>query len=384
VSVSPVTLQSGPSASDLELSGVRLEEELGLLTHEVLEVCGGRLSSLMAVGSIGRAHVAGLQPSQLRPDDYDLIAVLNGGTIRTVELQRRIDRRLTTLGDRVGAPISLGVLRVRDLPHLPFTLFNYEMRYAGRVLWGEDPSNDLPDYEAGGMPIIEATRLLLNRGVLLWGDVLRVRQSVPRGIEAEAVLLRNRKAIMGIGDALLIAAGSFHWSYPRRLEEAARCKLFNGFQSLDLRERYIRVTNAKLKGESPRLDEEELALETLEIFALHDQVMRYIEELRLGREIGDWRVYASSDLKYPAHLRASRSKRLARLLLRFGPPRGNRFYRRHWGQAVEEVLMMAFPRLAYGLPTRDVLRGALNWRPDAEADSLTVWRRFRRLWREAR
>jgi hypothetical protein len=299
-------------------------------------------------------------------------------------VQRRIDRRLGELTDRVSAPVSLGVLRVRDLPKLPLTLFNYELRYGRRVLWGGDPSETLPAYDPAQMPLIEATRLLLNRGVLLWGDALRVRQSPPHGAEAAAIIRRNRKAVVGIGDALLIAAGCFHWSYCNRMERASRCQLFDRFESFDFRHLYLELVRAKLGQDSSKLDGGELPIGTPEILALHEQVLRQVEESRLERSISDWARYAASDLSYPRWLRRGGAKRLARLMLRFGPPSGNGFFRRHWRQETEEILLLAFPYLAYRQPDSAFVRGAVNWRSGGEPDPLAVWRQFRQLWREAR
>jgi hypothetical protein len=238
-------------------------------------------------------------------------------------------------------------------------------------------------YESERMPFIEATRLLLNRGVLLWGDALRAREAPPSHNDALSIAVRNQKAIMGIGDAILIAGGHFHESYSRRIENARACELFDRIDSPDLRKQYIRATNEKLGGEPPRFDRDMLRSETLSIFDLHEQVLRRLEGLRLAREIVDWGAYATSDLNYPKYLEGEWFERTIQLLA-FGPPRGNGFYRRHRGRCVEEVLLMAFPYLAYQRAGLEFLRGALNWYGQSQPEESAVWRRFRRIWRGGR
>jgi hypothetical protein len=371
-------------AAELELSEQHLEEQLQGLTRRLCGACGSRLISLVAVGSIGRAYVARMPVSHVRPDDYDLIAIVDESRIIALELKRRMNRCLERAGSNGDGPISLGVLRRRDLPKLPFTLFNYELRYGCRVLHGEDPSEDMPPYDSERVPLIEATRLLLNRGVLLWGDALRVRESAPSPDDALSIAVRNQKAIMSIGDALLIAGGRFHGSYRRRIEGAHACGLFDHVDSPDLRKKYIRAMSEKLGDEVPKFDPDMLRSETLLIFNLHEQVLRHLERLRLGKRFADWSVYAAWDLKYPQYLRGEWLERAADLLLTFGAPRGNGFYRRHRGRCVEEVLLRAFPYLAYGRPGVEFLREALNWQGETKPDEVTVWRHFRQIWRGGR
>jgi hypothetical protein len=371
-------------AAELELSEQHLEEQLQGLTRRLCGACGSRLISLVAVGSIGRAYVARMPVSHVRPDDYDLIAIVDEGRITALELKRRMNRCLERVGSNGGGPISLGVLRRSDLPKLPFTLFNYELRYGCRVLHGEDPSEDMPPYDSERVPLIEATRLLLNRGVLLWGDALRVRESAPSPDDALNIAVRNQKAIMSMGDALLIAGGRFHGSYRRRIEGAHVCGLFDRIDAPDLRRQYIRATSEKLGGGIPKFDPDTLRSETLLAFNLHEQVLRHLEELRLDKELVDWGTYAASDLSYPKYLRGEWFERAIQLLLTFGPPRGNGFYHRHRGHCVEEVLLMAFPYLAYQRAGVAFLRGALNWHGERKPDAVTVWRHFRRIWRGGR
>jgi hypothetical protein len=375
---------SSPVASHLEQPKDPIESELRALTRRIREVCGSRLYSLVAVGSVGRAYAEQLSASQVKPADYDLLAIVDASKITAFELHRKLERCLVGPGREVRVPVSLGVLRRSELSELPFTLFNYELRYGCRVLEGRDLSQDMAPYNPERMPLIEATRLLLNRGVVLWGDALCAQEGNPCHDDAEALAGRNRKALMAIGDALLIADRRFHWSYHSRVERAETSDRFDRVECPDLRQRYIKAISAKAGAALPKLDKGMLRAEVLKLFQLHQQVLRLVEELRLNRKVTDWSVYGVSDLGYPKYLQKDRLTRITQLILAFGPPRGTGFYRRHWRHSVEEVLIRAFPNVAYRTGGARFLRRALNWNVRSDADALAVWRHFCRLWRGGR
>jgi hypothetical protein len=372
-------------AANAEAVESQVESDLHLLVDGLRGAAQGRLFSVIAVGSVGRAHAGGLSTSQVNPQDYDLIAIVEAEETGRIALQRRMQQRLSRLTDDLHRPTSLGVLQRRRLATLTFTLFNYELRHGARILYGQDPSPELPLFHAEQIPLIEATRLLLNRGVLLWGDALRSSIRPPDPAHSAFLHAGRRKAVMGIGDAILIAAGGFHWSYAVRIERARQCEVFDRVSGCDLRELYTRATSEKLgcrvhssyDGEFP---------DAVMLLRVHEQVFRLVEEARLQRRLTDWKEYSSLDLLYPRDLRGPFIKRFARLLQAFGPPRMTGFYRRHWNNRVEEVLLHAFPLLAYGGEAADerFVPRALNLTRKSASEPAMVWGEFRRLWREGR
>jgi hypothetical protein len=354
---------------------------LAALARAISVRVGASFHALLAVGSVGRAHAEGA--TAVEPEDYDLIVVARGLGLVERKLRRRsLDRLLHHLGPSAGRPVSIGILSAESLPHLPFTLFNYEMRNAHLLLAGSDPTGSFPAFPVERMPLIEATRLLLNRGVPLWGDALALRRGQPAARELAATASRNRKAVMAIGDALLIREGRYHWSYGRRMERAARCAAFLAYADARLGERYRAALEAKLGGSPPEADGPSVRRETEEMLELHARVLRDVEERRLGRPIRSWNEYLSGPIAYPEALAGSGPKRLFRLLRDFGPPRGVGFYRHNHGEAAESVLLRTFPALAYG----DAASGErsagrlLNWRPPRERDESAVWERFHAVW----
>jgi hypothetical protein len=357
-------------------------EELHVLAKGLRRCLRGREMSVLAVGSVGRAHMEAGSTGSMLPTDYDIVVIAHRlSEAERLMARRRIHRWLRTVSPSFSVPVSVGLLRSSDLPRRPFTLFNYEMRYGHQVLVGDDPTPSMPLYRVEQMPHIEATRLLLNRGVLLWGD--RTRSKAPGGgEEASGTGLRNAKALLAIGDALLIVDGAYHWSYQGRLANAGRRAAFESFGE-DLRARYITELKSRIAGISSvgRFGQSE---ETSALLSIHAAVLRFVEERRLGRSFSNWRDYAECDLQYPRYLTPSWIKRFAHLIGAFGPPRGSGFYRRHVGRAPEEVLLGAYPSCAYGSAGADWLKSALNWPPSDLPTPLAVWENFHRVWTRAR
>jgi hypothetical protein len=65
----------------------------------------------------------------------------------------------------------------------------------------------------------------------------------------------------------------------------------------------------------------------------------------------------------------------------FGRPQGQGFYSTQLGRPPEEVLLKAFPRLAYDRDLgRTTLKHFLNWPAKREPSSLNVSQRFHDVW----
>jgi hypothetical protein len=345
----------------------RLAEELPLRI-------GDPAAGVLAVGSVGRNHQDGFSPAARPGGDYDIILAVDGmSQLQRLRAKRRVQGWLRSVEESLSLPVSVGVLALSEFPRLPFTLFNYEMRCGRRVLAGADPTARMPAYRAERMPLIEATRLLLNRGVTLWGDALWSASPLTPE-EATRIARRNRKALMAIGDALLIAGGKYDWSFRGRLANLSDCAAFDGLDGL--RVRYAEALESAGSPPPDRFSSDEAT----GLLALHAGAFRLVEERRLGRLFAEWREYAECALQYPSYLSPSPLKRLFHLVKSFGAPRGYGFYRRHLGEAPEEVLLRAFPGFAYqggaGLSSERML----NWRLPGSVEAAAVWRRFSRAW----
>jgi len=161
---------------------------------------------------------------------------------------RRIDRALERVSEqwerRLGVAVDFGpVKNLEALKKVTGTLMYQELLRGWKSVWGEaDWTQFLAALPPERLPFSEAARLLLNRGMglLFAGDCLR------KGSEDADFIVRNmNKALLGCGDALLLASGRYRWrgaervaafagyvqkeglpaEYARFYEKAARWKL---------------------------------------------------------------------------------------------------------------------------------------------------------------
>jgi hypothetical protein len=358
-----------------------IEADLRAIGQGLVLLVGESLVSVLAVGSIGRAHVTRRSLGATSIEDYDLIVVVDlSSDLARSQLRRRISRWLHETCRQSRPPVSVGIRLRRELPRLPFTLFHYEMRHAYRIIAGTDPTPEMPLLRAADLPLIEATRLLLNRGVLLWGDCVQAAHGGLAVANADRLALTVRKVVLALGDAVLIANRAYHWSYAERLTSVERCSGFDRFAERALGPLYKHALEAKVEGKRTEAAPTELLESLPSLLGLHEVVFRDVEQRRLGRSVKDWSRYADGDVAYPGDLTPSRLKRLSRAWRVFGMPRSIGFARAQATRTAEEILLRAFPALAYVGPTA---LGSLSPRLNvlsAGADARAVWQQFHRAW----
>ena len=95
-------------------------------------------------------------------------------------------------------------------------LMMQELKRGYRLVCGEDLlETHLPALPAGELPFSEACRLLLNRGM---GLMLAARKIADGSNEQDFILRNIYKAILGAGDAILIARRAYRWHISERVK----------------------------------------------------------------------------------------------------------------------------------------------------------------------
>ena len=135
------------------------------------------------------------------------------------------------------------------------TLMFQELRRGWKPVWGDAGfTRYIPEREAAKLPITEAVRLLLNRGMglILAGGELQ------EGGDPDFIMRNLHKSVLGGGDALLIASGNYRWHGAERVEAlreyAAENVLIPGFA-----ECYAVAFRYKIEPD-PRLPEDPMGL----------------------------------------------------------------------------------------------------------------------------
>ncbi len=324
-----------------------VRDDIGWLARFLEYHIGAGLFSAILTGSVGKLAADRLPMSDSTVGDYDVMIILHSrSTLHRLVQRFRIRHAYAAAAHGLSAPASFGLVAKDQLVSLPFTLFTYEMSEAYLVISGQDPKPFMPRYNRSRLPLIEAARLLVNRGAML-RHLLDALRTSPHDLGAIAPLRRAvSKALLAMGDALLIASGLYHWSYRTRAQAARHCPLFRDYERTALRERYLR-----LLLESPPADYQSepsmLLGEVTAVLQTHEAVFRQIEQLRLRRRIRDWAAYAASDIEYPRHLSTGPARRLLRAWRAFGPRACIHLFRSGSIACAEEHLIRVFPLVAY-------------------------------------
>ena len=122
------------------------------------------------------------------------------------------------------------IMTVGDIRNNAKRLMMQELKRGYRLVFGEDLLAEfLPELPADKLPFSEACRLLLNRGM---GLLLAGEKIMNNSPETDFILRNIYKAILGAGDAMMIAEGKYRWNLAERLdfvEKSAMPDLWKNF-----------------------------------------------------------------------------------------------------------------------------------------------------------
>jgi hypothetical protein len=183
------------------------------------EVCRvvGDIRALFLVGGFARGEGSVIVDRDgPRPlNDYDFVIVTE---------TRRYWSSLAQTGQRLakelGIPaVDLLPLRIRDLPALRHTIFNYDLIACGKLVAGDTSvRNFLPRLLPGHIPLVEGRILLMNRMYCLLESFRhRFLGESPNEPEAFFCHQQGAKAVLACQDAILLQQRRYHHRYLERM-----------------------------------------------------------------------------------------------------------------------------------------------------------------------
>lgn len=195
----------------------KVNQDLDVITQELVQVFGDNISALMLVGGFGRGEGAVLvENGQVTPvNDYDLVMIVD----HPCDLSR-IDEIRRNLAERLGVWwVDISTYTVAKLRRLRYTMYAYDLKYASQVIYG-DPSilSLIPEMDPTKMPLAEAEVQFYTRLWCFLGP-FSARFLEQQPTDEERFFLANQlsKALLACSDALLILNGLYHHSYVERL-----------------------------------------------------------------------------------------------------------------------------------------------------------------------
>lgn len=206
-------------ASESEGLDQKLEQALQAIASDVRGLLGRNLIALVLGGGYGRGEggVCRKSGEACLYNDLDLFLVVRcPWSVDRSGMDRLRRRWEEALGVKIdfSRPYSL-----RAIARWPRALMFKELVEGHRVVFGPQDvlSAHAPAALRDALPLIEADRLMLNRGAgLLWA--MRVADGCEVAPDPDFVIRNYFKCLLGIGDALLIVHGAHETPY--RFREA--------------------------------------------------------------------------------------------------------------------------------------------------------------------
>jgi hypothetical protein len=285
----------------------KIAEDVRAIAAKAVSAVGGRdITAVILGGGYGRGEGAVWRENgdERVYNDYDLFVV-------TPSLSRsrskQISGTLREVGKRMESAAGIHVDFGRPLPQsnlssLPYELMMMELKMGHVVLHGpRDILSSMPNYDEKRPPLIECTRLLMNRSVgLIQARQLSAKRRSLSDDEKQFAIRNTQKAMMAAGDAVLFVNQTYSASYAQRL------RLFDGLSLKGtpkgelLRDRYHEAINFKLHPSHKLPAGKTLAAWIEESAALFGSVFLWFERRRLDAPEMGWDDYMARPFRLPA------------------------------------------------------------------------------------
>lgn len=221
----PVTVHGSPDFNEWMQ---RVLDELGA---DVRDQLGPDLVALVLGGGYGRGEggVDYRHGKELPYNDLDLVLVVHRHHRSLLDRLEPLRRSYET---RLGIEVDFGrLLTPRDVRRLPHRLMWFDLLHGHRVLAGDPEilSRHAPASLNEPLPLVEASRLLLNRGSgMLWA--MRIQRGLERAPDPDFLRRNYHKCALALGDSLMIAHKIYETPYRGR--EARLRKVLASEESL--------------------------------------------------------------------------------------------------------------------------------------------------------
>ncbi len=198
----------------------KIETDLAQIKKIILK-SDDDIVSIILVGGFGRGEGSViLKNNKIQiVNDYDIV-IITKKALPTEQIKILSERIIKELSIRL---VDLIPYRISDLSSLPLTIFNYDLKYASHIFFGDkNILNLLPEYESELIPLSEGKNLLINRLICLTESFSK-KFVKKRLSKKQFLFLVNQcsKAVLAVSDSLLLLRKKYHPSYQ------VRAKMFN-------------------------------------------------------------------------------------------------------------------------------------------------------------
>ncbi|HWQ90855.1 MAG TPA: hypothetical protein VN673_04230 [Clostridia bacterium] len=260
------------------------------------------VAALVLGGGYGRGQGGVLRtPAGDHPyNDMEFYLFLRGNRLWN---ERKYRHPLAALADELspeaGLHIEFKIESLERFRRAPVSMFSYDLVSGHRVIIGSAGAmaGCSRHLAAEQIPLSEGTRLLFNRctGLLLAERMLR--QATWGDEQADFVGRNLAKAWMALGDAVLTAAGQYHWSCLERRQRLQTLALDGpppGLAAIKLM--HSQGVDFKLHPRKATNPREEFNAEHRRTVTMALRLWLWLESRRLNRPFATVEEYAASDI----------------------------------------------------------------------------------------
>ena len=155
---------------------------------------------------------------------FDIVVCLE--VFERIDSNQRLINEITRVlkySKKISGTIGIRLLDfcnipISDLNKLPYTMFNYDLKYGGVTIFGNPLILDeIPEMDPSKMPLTEGKQLLFNRLIcqIECFDYVFLERS-PKIDEKFFLVNQCYEVILACSSALLLIKGNYHYSYHER------------------------------------------------------------------------------------------------------------------------------------------------------------------------
>lgn len=242
-----------------------IDKHLDVINRGVLSIVGkDELEAVILCGGYGRGEggvFIDAEGNESLYNDYDMFVIIKPMPQPRKAIYQSLLKKLGhSLEKDFGIEVDFGPLKtLEQMRKSPFTLFNYELKYGHTVTYGsQDILGVMPVWDGNSIPVMEAVKLLLNRGVGLFLSKEKLTNAPDSAATNEFVTRNIYKGRMAIGDAALMCERTYHYSYLKRLELMKAIRESRIVTSLDIYDDYVSSMEYKLRPRRDIFDKRQL------------------------------------------------------------------------------------------------------------------------------
>jgi hypothetical protein len=366
-----------------------IQRDLKVIQSALLDMLGMHMCSLVLVGGFGRGEgsVRWVDDKLRVVNDYDLLIIVDKmlTKVRYRDSLAQVAKHLARSLDLRA--LDLGIIPIQSLSTLPCTIYNYELREGHKVLYGDvDLKSHMPCYNPRDIPLFEGARLLFNRG---GGLLLSMVQCSTLDWDEQLVwnfAIEHQKALLAMGDCILLLTGQYHYSYSERLSRISLVDWSLVPGEIDLSAQYRDALRKKLVPNFQGYMDCDLRDAWFDLQTQYEAFYRMFEGRRLSVSIESWKDYFHLQSHRAALVNLSTSViNFIKLVESFGLHRGIIAWQgtRDW----DRFLMRLLPLLLFSIRQRcvdvELLAATWEWLGVTSADVkgwLNQVSRFLTIW----